>query len=425
MRSTGGRLVYVVGTFPSVSETFILREIEELERHGLNVSILSLEPGEPVVHARAAALAQRTVCRPHPLSVRSALALAWVSLARPFGYASALGFVLRTSLRVPRAAAELARSLVAAAFFACALRGSRPRHVHAHFASMPATVGLLLALILETTFSFSAHARDLFTDEALLLDRKLREAEFVAVCTRYGLEHLRRQHPVSAGGRLNLIYHGVDVVESMPEPPSAPADEPPLILSIGRLVEKKGFPILLRAAAILRQRGIDFDLRIVGDGPEAEDLRRLAAGLALGECVRFEGAMPHEELMPLLRRAALLVLASVVASDGDRDGLPNVLLEAMALGVPVVSTRVSAIPELVEHEQTGLLANPGDAEDLAEQMERMLFDEDLRAKVVERGRAEVVTRFDIKVNVAHLAELFMAVMGRRRSDYHGHTVPDR
>ena len=200
----------------------------------------------------------------------------------------------------------------------------------------------------------------------------------------------------------------------MPLSNPEPSDEPPLILSIGRLVEKKGFPILLRAAAMLRREGIDFRLRIIGTGPDEPDLRRLASGLALEECVQFDGPVPHEELLPLFRTADLFVLASIVASDGDRDGLPNVLLEALALGVPVVSTRVSAIPELIEHEETGLLVNPGDPGGLAEQMERLLFDEQLRAKVIEQGRREVVTRFDVKENVAKLADLFTEVMKRRR-----------
>ena len=416
MRSGGAaeRLVYVVGSFPSLSETFILREIEELERRGLRIAIMSLEPGDEVVHERAAALADRVVHRASPLSLGSLLAQVHTAFTRPFGYAGALWFVIVNTLRRPRAGGELLRSLIAAAFFACALRGVRPRHVHAHFASMPATVGLLLALMLETAFSMSAHARDIFTDEALLLERKLREAEFVAVCTNAGLEHLRRQYPMSAGGRLNLIYHGVDVVELMPPPHPEPEDGPPMILSVGRLVEKKGFPILLRAAAILREHGVEFVLRIVGSGPDADDLRRLATGLALSECVQLDGAMPHERLMGVFPRAAMFVLASVVASDGDRDGLPNVLLEALALGVPAVSTRVSAIPELIVHEETGLLARPGDPEDLAEQMERMLFDEELRAQVIEQGRMAVVTRFDVRENAAQLADLFTAVMSRRR-----------
>ncbi|MFW6156075.1 MAG: glycosyltransferase family 4 protein, partial [Armatimonadota bacterium] len=266
----------------------------------------------------------------------------------------------------------------------------------------------------DTTFSVSAHARDLFTDESVLMDRKMREAEFVTVCTQFGLDQLRRQHPMSSSERLNLIYHGIDVAELVPSLNPVDLGDPPLILSIGRLVEKKGFPILLRAAAMLRREGIDFRLRIVGTGPEEADLKRLASGLALEECVEFDGAIAHEELIPLFRTADLFVLASIVASDGDRDGLPNVLLEALALEVPVVSTRVSAIPELIEHERTGLLANPGDPKGLAEQMERLLFDEQLRAKVIEEGRREVVERFDVTQNVGKLADLFSEVMKRRR-----------
>ncbi|MGI5817899.1 MAG: glycosyltransferase [Armatimonadota bacterium] len=409
-----GRLVYVLGSFPSLSETFILREMLELEERGFRLSILSLEPGEPVVHESAAELAERAVYRPPPLSMRSLLAGVVTLALHPVGVLSAFMYTIGCILRSPRAASELARSFSAAAFFGCALRGSRPRHVHAHFASMPATVGLLLAHMLGTTFSISAHARDLFTDESVLMDRKTREAEFVAVCTQFGLEQLRRQHPVSTKERLNLIYHGVDVVELMAPSRPESSEGPPLILSVGRLVEKKGFPILLRAAAMLRREGIDFRLRIVGSGPDEPDLRRLTSGLALEDCVQFDGAMSHEDLMPLFRSADLFVLASVVASDGDRDGLPNVLLEALALGVPVVSTRVAAIPELIEHEETGLLANPGDPAGLAEQMERLLFDEELRSKVIEQGRHEAVRHFDVKENVAKLADLFTQVMTRRR-----------
>ncbi|MFP4248625.1 MAG: glycosyltransferase family 4 protein [Armatimonadota bacterium] len=409
-----GRLVYVLGRFPSLSETFILREMLELERRGYQLSLLSLEPGEDVVHESAKELADRAVYRQPPLSLRSLMAGVVAMVLRPFGFFGALLYALGCIARSPGAASEVVRSFCAAAFFACALRGTRPKHVHAHFASMPATVGLLLAQMLETTFSVSAHARDLFTDESVLMDRKMREAEFVTVCTQFGLDQLRRQHPMSSSERLNLIYHGIDVAELVPSLNPVNLGDPPLILSIGRLVEKKGFPILLRTAAMLRREGIDFRLRIVGTGPEEADLKRLASGLALEECVEFDGAIAHEELIPLFRTADLFVLASIVASDGDRDGLPNVLLEALALEVPVVSTRVSAIPELIEHERTGLLANPGDPKGLAEQMERLLFDEQLRAKVIEEGRREVVERFDVTQNVGKLADLFSEVMKRRR-----------
>jgi len=411
-RERGPRLVYVVGKFPSVSETFILREMQALEQRALRLCVLSLEPGDETVHADARDLAQRTIYRPAPLSLRSLLAQAFAMLLHPLGYLGAVLFALRGAAGTPGGASELMSSLFAAGFFVCALRGTRPRHVHAHFASMPTTVGLMLAHMLDISFSFSAHARDIFTNESILLGRKLQEAEFVTVCTRYGLDYLRQQHPVAVGERLNLVYHGVDIVELMPVP-SQPAD-PPIILSVGRLVEKKGFPILLRAATILRSTGADFELHIVGDGPEEEDLRRLAHGLGLGDCTRFHGVMAHEDLIPLFQQAALFVLASIIASDGDRDGLPNVLIEALALGIPAVGTRVSALSEILEHGQTGLLARPGDPEDLAHQMERLLYDEELRARVIDRGRRLVVTKFDTQQNVQALAELLEQVTVRRR-----------
>ncbi|MCD6360918.1 MAG: glycosyltransferase [Armatimonadetes bacterium] len=413
-RDRDKRLVYVLGRFPSLSETFILREMRELEERGLKLAVMSLEPGDETVHADARELARSTVYRPHPLSLGTLAALLLAPVLYPVGYLGSWLQVMSLSLRNPSLAGELVRSHLAAASFACALRGRRVAHVHAHFASMPATVGMLLAQMLDTTFSFSAHARDLFTDETRLLDHKLREAEFVTVCTRYGLDYLRRQYPLASADRLHLAYHGIDVVEHMPRLGDAPPDQTPLILSVGRLVEKKGYPILLRAAAILRRRGVDFELHIVGSGPEEDDLRSQAHGLALDECVRFHGPMPHEKLLPLFQRAALFVLACVVASDGDRDGLPNVFLEALAMGVPAVGTRVSAIPELIEHEETGLLATPGDPDDLADQMERLLFDEQLRAHVIEQGRLAVVTKFDVKQNVGILFELFERVMTRRR-----------
>lgn len=413
-RSRDKRLVYVLGRFPSLSETFILREMRELEERGLKLCVMSLGPGDQTVHADARELARRTAYRPRPLSLRMILVLLLAPLLHPFGYFGTWLHVLALCLRRPSAAGELVRSQLAAAAFACALRGRRVAHVHAHFASMPATVGMLLAQMLDTTFSISAHARDLFTDETRLLDYKLREAEFVTVCTRYGLEHLRRQYPVASSERLHLAYHGIDVVEHMPRLGDVRSDEPPLIISVGRLVEKKGYPILLRAAAILRRRGVDFELHIVGSGPDEADLRSQAHGLALDDCVHFHGPMPHEQLVPLFSTAALFVLACVVASDGDRDGLPNVFLEALAMGIPAVGTRVSAIPELIEHEQTGLLATPGDPDDLADQMERLLFDEQLRAQVIEQGRLAVVAKFDVKQNVAAMAKLFEKVMARRR-----------
>ena len=178
-----------------------------------------------------------------------------------------------------------------------------------------------------------------------------------------------------------------------------------MILSVGRLVEKKGFPILLRAAGILRSRGAEFRLVIIGEGPDRADLQSLATGLGLADLVEFRGAQSAEAVRLAYTEADVFALASIVAHDQDRDGLPNVLLEALACGVPAVTTRVSAIPELIEPEETGLLAKPGDPEDLADQLERMLFDDELRAVVSRLGRERVAQRFRLERSVAHMAEL--------------------
>jgi glycosyltransferase involved in cell wall biosynthesis len=398
------KIAYVLDEFPSLSELFILREMQGLrERHGLQLLPVALRRGqqEAAYSAAAREMLPDAVFRPArrwglwllpPL-----LLLRW-----PAGYASALGIVVRQGLRRPGLLRELGSALLAAGYFALRLPRSL-RHVHGNWASHPATVALLLAEIRGVGFSFSAHARDLFTDEAHFMDLKLPEAEFVTVCTAYGRDTLLHRHPLASAGKVFLVYHGVDLHQYAPIP--LQHRQPPLILSVGRLVEKKGYPILLRAAGILRSRGGEFRLAIIGEGPERQDLMSLATGLGLTDVVEFRGAQNAEEVRRAYAEADVFALASVVASDQDRDGLPNVLLEALACGLPTVATQVSAIPELIVPEETGLLAKPGDAEDLAEKLERMLFDDELRAVVAQLGRERVAQHFRLERSVARMAEL--------------------
>ncbi len=400
-----GKLGVVVGEFPSTSETFILREMVELERKGFDVVPLALrapQDGEP--HADSVSLGKRTVHRPAPFSGACLLGQIAAMVRYPVGYASALVFVLRHSLSSPRNLRELFGALASAGCLAVRIpRRKRLAHVHAQFGSYPATVGLLLTEVLGVTFSMSVHARDVFTNESILMSTKLSEAEFTTVCTRAGLERLQRQHRILAGDDLHLIHHGINATLYMPS--QEPTFRPPVVLSVGRLVEKKGFDLLLRAAALARANGADFRLEIVGDGPLREDLERLTVGLALQRIVTFHGRMTQEELLPIYRRAHAFALASIVTEDGDRDGIPNVLIEALALGIPAIGAATGGIPELIEHEVTGLLAKPGDVQDLAEQLERIIYDEELRAGMREAGRAKVVHEFDISNTVDQLAML--------------------
>lgn len=415
-RGTQRSLGVILGEFPSTSETFILREMLQLEEQGFELVPFALDrPREERPHADAEDLAKRTIYREPPLSAGCLLRQAAAMIRFPAGYASALVFVIKGSLSAPSTARELLSSLLAAGCFALAApRRRRCSHIHAQFCSMTATVGLLLAEILGVTFSMSCHARDIFTRESILLGRKLSEAEFTAVCTRHGLERLRREHRLVAGENVHLIYHGIDPSRFMPPP--EPPSRPPIVLTVGRLVQKKGFDILLRAAALAHSRGAQFELHIVGEGPERDDLERLAGGLGLRDMTTFHGRLTQEELIPLYQQAHASAIASIVIEDGDRDGIPNVLLEALAMGIPTVATSTGGIPELIVHEETGLIAQPGDHADLADQLERIIYDEELRDHVRKAGRQKIILEFDISRNIEKLAALLDKYVPRRSEE---------
>lgn len=412
-RREGGRrarLVYVLGEFPSVSETFILREMTALEQMGFHLLPLSMEvPADEPVHQEAEQFVGRTLRRPPPFSGYSLGGVLRTLLQRPLGLMSALLFTLRHLAGHPRYARELISAFLAACYFASKLKGRDARHIHAHFASYPATVGLLLAEICGSSFSLSCHAQDIFGTKTILLPRKLGEADFVSVCTRHGLERLQRLHALSSSEKLHLLYHGIDVsrIEHLPH-----IEYPlPMVLSVGRLVEKKGYPFLLQAAAILHGQGVQFELVIVGDGPMRNELERLAGGLGLRDKVVFAGHLTQEQLAHVYRRADAFCLGSIVDKDGDRDGLPNVILEAMAYGVPVVASNLSAIPEAVIDGETGLLAPPGSANELAAQLERVLSDPELRQRLIANARRKVEEDFDLHKNTVRMGALFAEALG--------------
>lgn len=415
MRSTeqtAPTLVYALGEFPSVSETFILREMTALEAMGFRLLPLSMQPApEGPVHAEAEGLAQRTLYRPRPFGAASWLGLLRTALQRPLGLCSAVVLVLRHMVVYPRAARELVSALMAASYFASVSPRRWVRHVHCHFASYPTTVGLMLAELCGTGLSFSCHARDILVEEPVLLPQKLREADFVAVCTRTGLERLQRNHSLTSREKLRLIHHGLDW-EPLSRLPRVQYPVP-LILAVGRLVEKKGFPFLLQAAAILAGRSLQFELVVAGDGPQRDELERLAGGLGLRERVVFAGALSQEELAHVYRRADVLCVPSIVAADGDRDGLPNVILEAMAYGVPVVGSNLPGIAEAVVSDETGLLVAPGSPTELAGAIERIIGDSALRERVTRNAREKVAREFDLRTNTAALARLFAQCLGLR------------
>ncbi len=407
------RIAYLLNQFPCLSETFILNEMARLEDRGIRIVPCALvEPhGEPV-HRKAEPFLRRVVRRPPPGSAVSAFDWLGACLRWPRGGPSATLLALGHAARSPGGARELLSSLAAACHFAGVVRAERIQHLHAQFGSMPATVGLLLAEITGLSFSVSLHARDIFTDESVLLSTKLMEAEFATVCTAHGFDRLIRTQPAAVHNRVHLVRHGIDIADFTP-PARRPAREA-VIAIVGRLVEKKGHEVLLRAVAALRRARGRFQVAVAGDGPLRSQLELLATRLGIGSVVNFCGALSHEEVKELLAVARMLVVPSVIASDSDRDGLPNVILEAAAMGCPIVASDLSAIPEFVAHGETGLLVPPDDTKALAAAIREVLDDPAPAAARAERARRRVIAEFDIARNVMALETLFRETLERRK-----------
>ncbi|MCP5151182.1 MAG: glycosyltransferase [Ectothiorhodospiraceae bacterium] len=415
------RVAYVLKRFPRLSETFVLNELLELERQGVEVEVFSLlRPPEEARHAALASLRARVTYLPSSRALAEwrvgelwpaeqgadgALAPRKAALADLVAGDAGLGAELFPG-RAPHEVAHLVAQATALALLA---RSRGVEHLHAHFASNATAVALLASRLSGITYSFTAHARDIYhtyvdaeTDDAVRR-RKIAESAFLVTVSEYNRRYLAELAGAQHAPKVRRLYNGIDL--GLFEPRDAPVREP-LVLAVGRLVEKKGLRHLVEACALLRARGIDAPCVIVGDGPERDQLSAMIRELGLEGSVRIDPPMPQERLVRQMREASVLALPAVVSASGDRDGLPTVLLEALALGVPAISTRVAGIPEIIEDGRTGLLAEPGDAAGLADAIARVLCDDALAARLAREGLHRARERFDLRTNVGTLRAMF-------------------
>jgi glycosyltransferase involved in cell wall biosynthesis len=398
------RVLYFTSLFPCWSETFIVREIDELIRLGVDVRIVSLKhPVEKLVQNDARALLDRVV---YPATgVR--------------GWLNALGECLRHPLREIGALAQLARGLGRhpevlgksvvvwwrTLGILPTLRAQAPDHLHAHWATYPSTSAMLAAERLGTPFSFTAHAHDIFLEDHLIA-RKMSRAAFGVTISEFNRRYLADKISPRALDCMRIVHCGVRPASFTFAPEGR---EPGLILAVGRLDEIKGFRHLVDACEVLAHRGVAFECRIIGEGPLRGDLEARIAAAGLTGRVTLLGARKQEEVRDALSRASMFVLPSVVTTRGDRDGIPVALMEAMAVGLPVVSTRVSGIPELVAHGESGLLADPGDAKALADCVQQLLADPASARRMAEHGRRTVEQHFDIATEARKLLDAIESV----------------
>jgi glycosyltransferase involved in cell wall biosynthesis len=401
------RVAFVLKGYPRLSETFIAQEIAALERRGLEILIVSLRhPTDGRTHPLHAEVRASVLYLPEYLLLEPfRVVRAWLRLRRDSRYRKARSTWLRDLLRDPTPSRM--RRFGQALVLAAELPGD-VRRLHAHFLHTPASVARYAAQLLGLGWTGSAHAKDIWTTPEWEKREKLASCDWLVTCTAANQAHLAALAPP---GRVELVYHGLDLsrFDSPKEGRSASRGDDPshpaVILSVGRLVEKKGTDVLLRALARLPA---DLHWRLVhaGGGPLARKLRALARELGVAARVEWRGARTQTELLAEYRAADLFALASRVAGDGDRDGLPNVLLEAQSQGLACVATRVSGIPELIEDGATGVLVAPEAAEELARAIAALIADPERRAFLGEAGRRRVIEKFALAANIARLEHKF-------------------
>ncbi|MFE5342537.1 glycosyltransferase family 4 protein [Isoptericola sp. NPDC056578] len=385
------RVGYVTKMYPRFSETFVVNEVRGLERRGVEIEIFSLRaPVDTRFHAALAAVAAPV--RFVPRAARAADA--WSALAQAHDRLDLRGLPAATLADLLVADPEDA---VQALWVASAAHDAGLTHLHAHFGSVATTVARLAAAVLGIGYTFTAHAKDIFHESVDPADlrTKLADARAVVTVSDHNLAHLRDTYGPAAGGVVR-VYNGLDLDEYARA--TAPR-RPGRVCAVGRLVEKKGFGDLLDALALLVADGRDVHLDLVGSGPQEAELRDRAAALGLlrdgAEHVTFHGPLPQDLVRDVVARAAVFAAPCVLGADGNRDGLPTVLLEAMALGTPVVSTPVTGIPEAVRDGATGRLVPPGDAPALAAALGALLDDPGEAQRLADGARALIEAEFDV------------------------------
>jgi glycosyltransferase involved in cell wall biosynthesis len=402
-------VAFVLKGYPRLSETFIAQEIRALERRGLEIRLYSLRrPTDPATHPVHAEIAAPVVYLPEYLRDEPERVLtAWHRARRLSGYRTAAA-IWRDDFRRDRSASRIRR--FGQAMVLATELGRDVGRLHAHFLHTPASVTRYAALMLGLPWTVSAHAKDVWTIPEWEKREKLACCRWLASCSRVNARHLAALAPDPA--RVRLAYHGLDL--SRFPPPASPdrrlrngrdEGDPIVIVTVGRAVEKKGHDVVLEA---LRRLPADLHWRWVhvGDGPLLPALKRRAGMVGLSDRIAWLGARPQADVLAALRGADLFVLACRIGSDGDRDGLPNVLLEAQSQALACAATSVSAIPELIEDGRTGMLVPPEDAQALANAITRLIREPALRQRLGRAGLERVRSAFAMEPGIDRLAAWF-------------------
>ena len=425
-------VAYVLKGFPRLSESFISNEVRLLIRQGLSLRLFSIKGGDalaesddlPPVHylPEVSSLSNTGLLRWLWANLGPFISIQWRWWFRaPRSYLRALKFALNGARRYGQGG--LKKTFIKEFLFATEIAGEIRRdpaitHIHAHFCHDATNVAWMCSLLTGLPFSFTAHAKDIYQNKLNpgdLLRRKLDAAAFVTTCTYANVHHLRRLARDPA--KIHGIYHGLDLRRFRPAVSANGRPAGPLrLISVGRHVEKKGFSYLLDACVLLTQANLDFTLTILGEtGPQTPLLEQQIRELKLDTRVRLNGPVPQTQLPRFYQQADVFLLPCVIVGDGDRDGIPNVMAEAMACAVPVVVSDVSGIPELVLDDDNGLLLPERDSAAIAAAVLRLAGDAELRQRLGRNARQSVERYFDADATHARLYELFATTLASHRA----------
>jgi glycosyltransferase involved in cell wall biosynthesis len=403
-------VAYIMSRFPKLTETFILYEIIALQEQGVEVSLYPLwRERTSVMHAEAEPLVAQANFQP---------TLSWSILRanfhylrrQPRQYLAAAWTLLRCNWGSLRYFVGALAILPKSALFARQMAANGVRHIHAHFASHSAAAAFFIHRLTGIPYSFTAHGSDIHREKRMLSE-KVAEARFVVPISEFNRKVILEACSANGAGadKLVVIHCGVD--SRFFQPPATSngshlTNKELNLLCIGTLHEVKGQAFLLEACRLLKEMGYPFSCRFVGDGPDKAALAAQAANAGLDGSVHFLGRRTREEIVRLIQEADVLVAPSVASQDGRREGIPVVLMEAMACKLPVVASRLSGIPELVKDGKTGLLVPPGDAEALAEALAYLYKQPEKRQQLGQAGRERILQTFDLHKNAAELAQRF-------------------
>jgi glycosyltransferase involved in cell wall biosynthesis len=409
------KLAYIMSRFPKISETFILYEILEMEKLGASVEVYPLlRERQPVVHPEAEKMCARAHFLPF-LSWFIVRANLHFTLTRPLRYFTALLEALFGTIRHPNFFFGALAYWPKAVAFAFKMKQQGVEHVHAHFCNHPALAAFIVHRLTGIPYSFIAHGSDLHKNRTML-GKKVAASSFALTVSKFNLAVLQSACDESTRKKTLILHCGIDPEVFLPKKKTANGGAL-RIVCVASFEEVKGHRHLVEACRILREREVEFVCDLIGDGPQRAAITEQIKAAHLEKRVILHGSMTRGDVVRMLAAADVKVLASVPTAEGKREGVPVVLMEAMACGLPVISSRLSGIPELVDNMHTGILVPPGDAAVLARALEQLQHDPALRERMGKAGREKVLREYNLKENTKKLLEMIIAAKEERAASF--------